>query len=96
MLPRRAVAGDALWLGCCGGGEVCGHRWVLDSIAVTKFRTDAFTSCKQAGKIYDTPVGERFDVVRQGLGRCALLFKTQLALDIRTCRVLSGEPLTAG
>ncbi|MCB9653385.1 MAG: TRAP transporter small permease subunit [Deltaproteobacteria bacterium] len=95
MLPRRAVVPVTLFgWGVAAAVSFAATVGFLDSIAVTKFRADAFTSCKsEAGKICDTPVGERFDVVRQGLGVDALLFKTQLALDIRTLpRVLSGEP----
>ncbi|MBK8010943.1 MAG: TRAP transporter small permease subunit [Deltaproteobacteria bacterium] len=95
MLPRRAVVPVALFgWGVAAVVSMAATVGFLDSIAVTKFRADAFTSCKgEESKICDTPVADRFAVVRQGLAVDALLFRTQLALDWRTLpQVLSGEP----
>jgi hypothetical protein len=63
----------------------------LDSIAVTKFRAEAFTSC--ATGICDTTVGQRLGVAAEGVASDFFLFRKQLALDLRTIpHVLAGEP----
>jgi TRAP-type C4-dicarboxylate transport system permease small subunit len=69
----------------------------IDSIAVTKFRAEAFRTCPAGkgaeGALCETSPSERLGVALHGMNDDLFLFGRQAALDLRLLpRVLVGEP----
>jgi len=62
----------------------------VDSIAVTKFRAEAFRACDEG--LCETAASERIGKALTGMSADFFLFRRQLSLDLRTLPyVLSGE-----
>lgn len=97
FLPERLVtpAGVVSWL---AAALVCFSAafGFVDSIAVTKFKAEAFTACGKGveggtGKLCDTPVSARLATVIAGAGQDFFLLRRQLSLDLMSApKVLTG------
>lgn len=97
FLPERLVtpAGVVAWL---AAAVVCfsASFGFVDSIAVTKFKAEAFTACGKgaeggSGKLCDTPVSARLATVIAGAGQDFFLLRRQLSLDLMSApKVLTG------
>lgn len=66
----------------------------VDSIAVTKFRAEAFRSCDTSPSgVCDTAVSERLGVVAEEMSTDFFLLRRQLSLDLSSFpRAIIGEP----
>jgi TRAP-type C4-dicarboxylate transport system permease small subunit len=86
LAPAVAIVG---WL---AAALVCfvGAYGFVDSIAVTKFRAEAFRSCS-AG-VCETTVSERWAKAAEGMSSDFFLLRRQLALDVRSLpHVIAGR-----
>lgn len=91
-LPERLVVPVAV-LGWLVAAAVCvaAAFGFTDSIAVTKYRAEAFRACESETGLCDTGFGERLGVVAEGISTDLFLLRQQAALDLRTFpRVLVG------
>lgn len=101
-LPQKLLTPVAI-LGWVAAAVVCfaASYGFVDSIAVTKFRAEAFRSCPKGvkpaggdeGALCDTTFGERLEKAGQGIRTDLFLLGRQLSLDVRSLpRVLAGQP----
>jgi hypothetical protein len=91
-LPKKLIPPVAL-LGWALAAIVCllASFGFVDSIAVTKYRAEAFRSCPEG--LCDTPIAERLGVVAKGTSVDLFMLRKQVMLDLRTFpRVLIGSP----
>jgi TRAP-type C4-dicarboxylate transport system permease small subunit len=91
-LPKKMIQPVAL-LGWALAAVVCllATFGFVDSIAVTKYRAEAFTSCPQG--LCDTPLSQRLATVARGTSVDLFMLRKQLLLDLRTLpRVIAGSP----
>ncbi|MFO0723338.1 MAG: TRAP transporter small permease subunit [Myxococcota bacterium] len=99
FLPPRFVTPAAVisWL---AAALVCfaATFGFVDSIAVTKFKAEAFTACGKGsdgggGQLCDTPVANRLAVVARGSASDFFLLRRQLSLDAMSLpKVIAGSP----
>ena len=91
-LPNKLVKPTAI-LGMALSALVCvaASYGFTDSIAVTKYRADAFHNCADGKGRCDTAFGYRMGVVAHGISSDFFLFRRQLVLDLASCsKVLVG------
>lgn len=90
-IPLAAVKSVAI-VGWLAAALVCfaAAYGFVDSIAVTKFRAEAFRSCESG--LCETPVSERWGKAAEGVSADLFLLRRQLTLDLRTIpHVLAGD-----
>ncbi len=90
-IPLRYVKGVAI-LGWVAASLVCfaASYGFVDSIAVTKFRAEAFRSCDTG--LCETPIMERWGVAAEGVRSDLFLLGRQVSLDLDTIpHVLAGD-----
>lgn len=93
-IPKAAVIPVAC-LGWAAAALVCfaASFGFTDSIAVTKFRAEAFRSCPDGQGVCNTEVSERLGVVAKEMRTDFFLFRKQLSLDVSTLsEVIAGDP----
>jgi hypothetical protein len=91
-LPEKLVIPIAV-MGWCLAALVCfaASFGFTDSIAVTKYRAEAFRTCESGEGLCDTGFGERLGSVAKGMSTDFFLLRKQLGLDLHTLpKVLVG------
>jgi hypothetical protein len=91
-LPDKLVVPTAI-LGWLLAAIVCfaASYGFTDSIAVTKFRAEAFHNCPDGEGLCDTGFGHRMGKVAEGMSSDFFLLRRQIVLDLSTLpRVLAG------
>jgi TRAP-type C4-dicarboxylate transport system permease small subunit len=93
-IPKVAVIPVAC-LGWAVAALVCfaASFGFVDSIAVTKFRAEAFRACEGGTGVCNTEVSERLGVVAKEMRTDFFLLRRQLSLDLSSLpEVLAGDP----